>query len=312
MRKIGILILLIGLSLNSWSQQKDFLKITERKINGQVLPSFYNKKAKNASYKINQTILLALGMGQDSIAPDDLLNRWQTEVHFNDKNLLSFTLKDSNQIEKNFAFNSATGALLSLQELFTPSALNLIKKEIVKNQNNLLQNSKLPALSKQIEKCLKEDIGVFKLTADTVIIFSSHCSSIDTLGVQTFYSMATGFSSQKLSSYLNVYGKSLLGIIRKPKPKHFKSTGVAGYYEGEYGQKEVYLLLENPVEKTLKGVFYFPGDKHSIPFSGTFKSNRFTTVLNDAKLNVVISSGFFTGSIRRSSKDIIYLKLNKN
>ncbi len=309
MKKIFLVLFILGMSLSLWAQQRSYFNYQKQNFKGQDYPGFYSKKARKSSVKINQTLLLKLVQNTDSITSPDSLS-WQTDIFFNNKNIIAFSVKDKDNHEKNFAFNAANGSLINIAEMFTPYGLNHIKKAILKNFQSVSQQQVL--LAKNAEKCIKDDLGNFKLTPDTLLVFSTNCFNVAANGNLSKDTVTTGFSSAALAPYLNIYGKSLLGITKKPKPKHFKSTVVSGLYEGKLGNQNVVILLEQPIENSLQGVFYYPDTQETISFSGKFRSNKLETVIKGASLRVVISSGFLTGTLKKNAKKTLYLKLEKN
>ncbi len=303
MKKWLLFLCFLVLGSIAFAQSKPFFTVTKAEPNAFV--EFSSKKAKKAARNINQYLQLA--MLQNLLTNHvDSNAQWTTNIHINNKRILSLSIQDSGKASRHFVFNAATGAVIDLPEILNPNGVTFIKRSIIKTYKTIDANH-----SKAAEKCLKEDIHNFMLTQDTLIVFAEKCIPQDATSERDVLPVVHGFQSQSMVKYLSNYGQAMFGSERKLKMKKMHSFALPGLYAGKQDQEAIVLQLDAPFEKQLKGVLYYTKSKKSIPLSGSFKNNRFDAEIEQGKLNLVISAGQIQGSIKQGNRVVSNLILAK-
>lgn len=312
MKKYLFLLSICCLSLSSFAQLENYFALNQKSAND--FPIFYAKKSKKASENINRFLQLALLQQlYENITNDSLLQQWQCTVNANNKRYLSLTFQSiyNSELTKHYAFNTATGQVLNLQDIFVPNGIAYLKRQIVKSQKQIVSAQQIPVDFKQTEKELKDDLNEFLISQDTFIMYAPNSFAVDSTGQALEYNAVTPFATQVMTKYLSQYGQAMFGVERKLKMKKMYSNLPQGLYKGKWNDKVVYLQLDAPFQKSLKGILYIEADKTIVPLEGTFKSNRFVSSTPYGQLSIVISSGNAQGNIKGTDKKMTYMTLEK-
>ncbi|RYD98140.1 MAG: hypothetical protein EOP54_08590 [Sphingobacteriales bacterium] len=303
--KKGLLFLLsLILVLQATAQRKDYFLIRQVALgDAHDYPEFYHKRAKKAAKNINEYLQLAVSKrtieaGADSSGAYNLVYT----IPVNNQRMLSVSCPTPQDTARHFLFNAATGALISIQDIFTANGIAYLKRQLLRRYREQLKNNGREFKQEGQEKCIKADIQEFQLTTDSLIIFPGYCFTIDTSGKIPALPYKAGFSIAFLSQYLSEYGKVILGVNKQPKLKKLHSVSVAGLYRGKIDQEEVLLQLNAPIEKSLSGTLYFTQSKKSIPFGGSFKNNRLDIPNLAERLSLTVYPGSVSGQRKAGNK----------
>lgn len=312
--KKGLLFLLFLIwAIQAIAQRKDYFSIRQVALgNAHDYPEFYHKRAKKTAKNINEYLQLAVSKriieaGVDSSGAYNL----SYTIPVNDQRILSVSCPTPQDTARHFLFNAATGALISIQDIFTPNGIAYLKRQMLRRYQEQLKNNGQEYKQKAQEKCIKADIQEFQLTTDSLIIFPGYCYTIDTSGKMPAPPQKAGFPIAFLSQYLSEYGKVILGMNKKPKLKKLHSVSVAGLYRGKIEEEDVLLQLNAPIEHSLSGTLYFIKSQKSIPFTGSFKNNRLDIPNRAERLSLSIYPGAISGQRKAGNKTLSNFTLNR-
>lgn len=307
MNKLLLTLILLVFYLGSSSAQTNGYFATQKTYkNGLV--AYYNKKAKKQSQKINEYLQLTtihhlLNNQNDTLSS---LN-WKIKEHINNKRILSLSVSDESGLEKHYVFNAATGSIIDIQEFIHTTGISFIRKKLITALSPKNESDTLEAPHSEFVKCIKEDIHNYKLTQDSLIIFVNNCNISEQ--ESTINSLA--FESKTLSKYLSNYGQAMFGLNKKLKMKKMASTMTMGMYSGKEGPDDILIQLNQPFNKQISGIVYYPKDNKSYQLEGIFKNNKIETILNRKKYHFTISSGQIQGMIKEGKKIVQHLSLSK-
>lgn len=304
MRK-GLLFLILSLCmLQATAQRKDYFSLRPVALgHAHEYPEFYHKRAKKAAKNINEYLQLAVSKriidpGVDS---SGVYNLTYT-VPVNNQRMLSVSCPTPQDTARHFLFNAATGALISIQDIFTVNGIAYIKRQMLLHYKQQLKNNGLAFKQEGQEKCIKSDIQEFLLTTDSLIIYPTRCFNTDSVGNVNPVPEKVVFPMASVGQYLSEYGEVIWGISKKPKLKKLHSAGVAGLYRGAIDDEAVLLQLDAPFEKSLRGTLYFTKSKRSMTFESTFKSNRLEIIKGAERLSLNIYPGSVSGQRKAGNK----------
>lgn len=303
--KKGLLFLLSLIwMIQATAQRKDYFSIKQVALgNAHDYPEFYHKRAKKAAKNINEYLQLAVSkriveVGVDSSGAYNLVYT----VPVNNQRMLSVSCPTPQDTARHFLFNSATGALISIQDVFTVNGIAYIKRQMLLRYKQQLKNNGRELLQDGQEKCIKADIQEFQLTSDSLFIYPTNCFNPDSVGNINPVPERVAFSMISVGQYLSEYGEVILCISKKPKLKKLQSAGVAGLYHGTIDDEAVILQLDAPFEKSLNGTLYFTKSKKTMPFEGSFKSNRLEISKGTERLSLSIYPGTVNGQRKAGNK----------
>lgn len=292
------------------ARSKPFFQPTKEYANGFF--ELNNKKVKKAGQHINQYLQLAVFQNLLEDLGDSLPGSWRTDLHINDKNILSLTVHDTvKNISRHFVFNAVTGSVIDIQDMINVNGISYIKRTLLKQYKQTIDGSKLPYTTEGREQCIKRDIHNFKLTRDTLSVYAERCIKEDSSGNNAPLTLAQHFEGRSMVKYLTQYGLAMFGLERKLKMKKMYSFAVPGLYAGKQDNEPVLLQLDAPLEKQLSGVLYYTKAKKAIPLSGKFRNDRLETELGQDRLTLVISAGQIQGTIKNGNRVISNLILEK-
>ncbi len=307
--KKGLLFLfsLIGI-LPALAQNKDYFKVEQA---ASSFPEFQHKRAQKAVKNINTYLQLAATKTLINAGADSTIANWTYTTAVNNKRILSLSCQGATGPAQHFLFNAATGSLISLQDLFSVNGLAYIKRQMVRIRQQQAADLRFPVKPEGQEKCMKSDIQEFLLTSDSLIIYPAHCFNTDSMGNTNPQPERVAFPMASVGQYLSEYGTVIMGIAKKPKLKKLRANSVAGLYEGQIDQEEVFLQLDAPFEKSLKGTLYFVKSGQSLPFEGIFKSNRLEISNKTERLSLSIYPGAISGQRKAGNKVLSNFTLNR-
>ena len=313
-KSVLLLFSLLSFGLVSGAQVDAYFSVVKDSISG--LPNFYAKKSKHASARINTYLELAnLQQIRLNLPDSSLTESWVYHVFTNNKRYLSISVSkledDREKTIQNYCFNSATGEVIGIQDIFTPNGIAFIKKNNLKNSLSEIKSENLPFTPAQIKKSLKNDIHNFTISEDTLIVYNNKAFSADSAGNPSDYAAKMGFSTRVMSGFLATYGQAMFGVNRRLKMKKMVSSQLVGLYQGKLDGEPILIQLSAPYDKELDGVLYFPNSKKAMPLAGIFKSNRFEAQTALGKLSMYISGGKIQGNVKDANKKISYLNLEK-
>lgn len=313
-KHILLLIFFLIIGGISFAQNDAFFKVTSDSITG--LPSFYAKKNKLASIRINTYLDFSVLKQLRANLPDSVpQERWVYRVYANNKQYLTFSIakleEELDNSIQNYCFNSSTGEIIGIQDIFTPNGIAFIKKNNLKSSLAEIKAQNLPYSAEQIKRSLKFDFQNFTISEDTLLIYNTKAFEKDSLGKSSDYYSKIGFSTRIMSAYLSAYGQAMFRVNKRLKMKKMASNQLQGLYQGKLDGEPILMQFNAPFDKELDGTLYFPRTKSSIPLKGIYKSNRFETSIDLGKLNISISSGRIQGTLKGINKKISYLNLVK-
>lgn len=290
--------------IQATAQRKDYFSIKQVALgNAHDYPEFYHKRAKKAANNINEYLQLAVSKriveaGIDSSGAYNLVYT----VPVNNQRMLSVSCPTPLDTARHFLFNAATGALISIQDVFTVNGIAYIKRQMLLHYKQQLKNNRRELRQEGQEKCIKADIQEFQLTSDSLFIYPTHCFNPDSFGNINPIPERVAFSMISVGQYLSEYGAVIFGITKKPKLKKLHSSGVAGLYRGTIDDEAILLQLDAPFEKSLSGTLYFTKSKKAMSFEGNFKSNRLEISKGTERLSLSIYPGAVNGQRKAGNK----------
>lgn len=303
--KKGLLFLLSLIwMIQATAQRKDYFSIKQVALgNAHDYPEFYHKRAQKATKNINEYLQLAVSKsiieaGVDSSGAYNVVYT----VSANNQRMLSVSSPTPQDTARHFLFNAATGALISIQDVFTVNGIAYIKRQMLLRYKQQLKSKGQEFKQEGQEKCIKADIQEFRLTPDSLFIYPSHCFNADSAGNINPAPEKIAFSMVAVGQYLSEYGEVIFGIRKKPKLRNLHSSGVAGLYRGSIDNEAVLLQLDAPFEKSLSGTLYFIKSKKSMPFEGSFKSNRLEISKGTERLSLSTYPGVINGQRKAGNK----------
>lgn len=295
------------------AQHKDYFKVEQAATATQSsFPEFHHKRARKAAKNINTYLQLAatqtlVDAGSDS----PVVNLWTYTTAINNPKALSISCQGATGPAQHFLFNAATGSLISLQDIFSVNGLAYIKRQMVRIRQQQAADLRFPVKPEGQEKCIKSDIQEFLLTPDSLFIYPAHCFNTDSMGNTDPQPERVAFPMASVGQYLSEYGAVITGISKKPKLKKLHSAEVAGLYQGQIDQEEIFLQLEAPFEKSLNGTLYFTRSGQSLPFEGVFKNNRLEIPNKAERLSLSIYPGAISGQRKAGNKVLSNFTLNR-
>lgn len=271
------------------------------------------RKGKKAAEQINTYLQLYLFQRLLQEGRDSVPGKWAVHLHLNNKNVLSFSLTDSiSGQQEHFVFNAATGALIDVQDIVNPNGIAHIKRVVTKTYKQHVQQEQLPLDINSSAKCLKDDYHRMQLFKDSMVIETQKCRFIDTISnEERSLPMRHTFGTDNISRYFTNYGVAAMGFDKRLKMRKMYSNFLPGLYYGNQDGEPVILLVEAPMERTIKGVLYYRNARKSLPFEGSFKSNRVVANTPGGALNLIISAGRAQGTIKTANKTSANLVLQK-
>jgi hypothetical protein len=300
------LLILIMLCENGMAQTKGYFNVQKIYKNGLV--SFYNKKAKAAAQKINEYIQLTTVHYKMNNYNDTAIEKmWTVNEHINNKRILSLSISNSTGEARHYVFNAATGSVIDIQEFIHTSGISYIRKRIIAALNPKAGPEAMEEQATDFIKCLKEDIHQFKLTQDSLVIYSNNCNNF---GVKPA-SDRVAFESKTLAKYLSNYGQAMFGLDKKLKIKKMVTNVTNGLYYGKEGMEDITMQLDQPYNKHIRGIVYYPKTNKAYPLEGTFKNNKLETTLRGKQYRFIISAGQIQGEIKEGRKTVQHLSLQK-
>ncbi|RQO30008.1 hypothetical protein DBR32_13960 [Taibaiella sp. KBW10] len=261
------------------------------------VPVFYHKKAKKASKLINDYLQLATVGSLAEPHKDSLTCAYDYVILQNNNRCLSVrcTPIDSTLAlpEKSLVFNTATGQVISLTDLFSVNGLGELRKMILRQHADAVEKY-IPAESKEeIKKCLKNNLGIFTLKQGIISMQSGAC-----FPANTPYRAVLDIPVQPVENLLSNYGFGVFGLNPDVKMKKMITNSLPNLYTGKIGNDAVLLQLDPVVDKTLSGVLYNVKTGKAIPIQGSFRSNHFEAEGSWGKFSAVISNGIVQGNFR--------------
>lgn len=297
MKALFLSLLTCLLSVFVLSAQENYFKVTTLQLKDGSVPVFYHKKAKKAGKRINEYLQLATVGSLAEPHKDSLTCAYDFLILQNNNRCISVRcvpLDSSLALpEKSIAFNAATGQVISLTDLFSINGLADLKKLILRQHGDAV-NQYVPAENREeVTKCLKNNLGTFTLKQGMISIRSGAC-----FPANTDYRAVLDMPVQPVQNLLSNYGFGVFGLNPDVKMKKMVTNSLPNLYSGKIGSDAVLLQLDPAVEKSLSGVLYNMNTGKAIPVQGTFRSNHFDAEGTWGKLSVVISNGMVQGNYR--------------
>jgi len=220
-----------------------------------------------------------------------------------------------------YNFNSATGDLIELPDLFTDEGFMQFKKIVLDKRTKTIDgisDSDKPSHNywDYVKENFKnDDLTHFSISDSTINIDSYNCLR----GPDFMFMHADINAKLNLASFknlLNDYGKAVFGVSKEPVGK-YHSKSVTQLYEGKIGDKgEIVLAIINatdgPDHNEVTGVYAYNKDGVGIYLDGIIQKDSLhlmETTIDDkgeGSIDAQILNGQITGKWTSKAKDAVY------